>query len=534
MVDGIEQDGPPGPAEPHESGGERCSRCHAQLAVDQRYCLNCGARRGAPRIDFTAFWAPTLATAASQLGAPPQRAAKVPSRRLSCVLAGGVLALGVVAGVAIGPGGGSGEALAGITRSLVASGGAGLPAAHASAPSATTTTSPQQTSGGAPAEAPSAPVPRRRYKRREAAPATESPAPAETAPTATTQTEAHKPSSSPTSGSAHEPKPVPRPPITHVWLITLTQGAFAQAQADAALYPYLEKSLVPQGTLLTKYALVARSALANDIALLSGQAPNAATEAGCPTYSAVQPPTVSGSEGLASGSGCVYPSAVQTLAGELATAGLSWRGYAQDMASSAPGSTKTCVHPALGEASPSAPPVTGADYVLTRDPFVYFDSLLESGACASNVVDFSQFAPELANPTSAPDFSWLIPSACDDGASAPCAPAGSAAGSAPSDAFVQSAVEQIMASSEYHSHGLIVITFDSAPAALESPSGHTPVGALLLSPFVHHGTRVKQTFDAFSLLKSLERDFGVPPSGHAADPGLAEFGAKVYTAGPTH
>ncbi len=32
--------------------GETCRECGAPLAVDQRYCLNCGRRRGGPRVDF--------------------------------------------------------------------------------------------------------------------------------------------------------------------------------------------------------------------------------------------------------------------------------------------------------------------------------------------------------------------------------------------------------------------------------------------------------------------------------------------------
>ena len=32
--------------------GDRCSACRAPLAIDQRYCLQCGQRRGARRVDF--------------------------------------------------------------------------------------------------------------------------------------------------------------------------------------------------------------------------------------------------------------------------------------------------------------------------------------------------------------------------------------------------------------------------------------------------------------------------------------------------
>ncbi|MFL5474017.1 MAG: hypothetical protein ACJ8AM_16805, partial [Gemmatimonadales bacterium] len=31
---------------------EACASCGAQLAGDQRYCLNCGARRGDARVPF--------------------------------------------------------------------------------------------------------------------------------------------------------------------------------------------------------------------------------------------------------------------------------------------------------------------------------------------------------------------------------------------------------------------------------------------------------------------------------------------------
>jgi hypothetical protein len=33
-------------------GNESCPNCNARMAADQRYCLNCGHRRGAPRLPF--------------------------------------------------------------------------------------------------------------------------------------------------------------------------------------------------------------------------------------------------------------------------------------------------------------------------------------------------------------------------------------------------------------------------------------------------------------------------------------------------
>ena len=42
--------------------GDRCANCQAALAPDQRYCVNCGARRGRPRFSYESMAAPADAT----------------------------------------------------------------------------------------------------------------------------------------------------------------------------------------------------------------------------------------------------------------------------------------------------------------------------------------------------------------------------------------------------------------------------------------------------------------------------------------
>jgi hypothetical protein len=346
--------------------------------------------------------------------------------------------------------------------------------------------------------------------------------------------------------------------ITHVWVIALGQGSFAQARTEPNVLPYLDGTLVPEGALLADYSLVAHSSLANDIALLSGQGPNTATEEGCPTYTPVSPPAVS-SGGLASGTGCIYPGAVQTLAGQLAEHHLTWRAYAQDMSQSATagaaalngtatpatsttsttttttttGSTAaggtTCVHPVSGEATPNPTPVEGADYVALRNPFVYFDSLLEGGACTADDVDGNALSRELIAPAGPPALSWVIPDQCDDGLSDPCAAPGEAPAVLPVNTFLSGVVHEITATKAYSEHGMIVITFDRAPAT----SSSADVGGLVLSPFVTKASRIKSSFDEFSLLKTFERLFELPPLGHAADPGVAVLGDRVLHPGAT-
>lgn len=317
--------------------------------------------------------------------------------------------------------------------------------------------------------------------------------------------------------------------ITHVWVISLAGGSFSAALANQSALPYLAKKLVPKGTLLAGYSLVGQSGAANDIALLSGQAPNSETEEGCPTYSPLAPATLD-SKALASGSGCVYPSSVHTLADQTAEAALTWRAYIQDMAPAAASpetatAPSTCRHPAAGgtESTPSLAP--GNDYLFARNPFVFFGSLIESQACAKDDVDLSQLSADLGDSAQTPNLSWIVPAACDDGARANCG-SGVTTGLPGADAFLEKVVPEITATSDYKQHGLILIAFDSA--APGSGKNARQVGALVLSPFVEAGKRDEESFNTYSLLKSLERLFGVPLLGHAADQGVTELNAKVY------
>lgn len=87
------------------AAGDRCAVCDAPLAVDQRYCVECGERRGKPRF-------PSSPSAdATQAPAPRARSARRPRVSPGATLVAGVatllLALGV--GVLIGHSGNSGS-----------------------------------------------------------------------------------------------------------------------------------------------------------------------------------------------------------------------------------------------------------------------------------------------------------------------------------------------------------------------------------------------------------------------------------------
>jgi hypothetical protein len=82
---------------------EACPSCGAQLAGDQRYCLNCGARRGDARVPFMEILGGRAAPVAA---APPVVADGARSQRnLTIVASIGCLLLALGVGVLIGHGG---------------------------------------------------------------------------------------------------------------------------------------------------------------------------------------------------------------------------------------------------------------------------------------------------------------------------------------------------------------------------------------------------------------------------------------------
>ncbi len=101
--------------------GEACRECGAPLAVDQRYCLNCGRRRTSePRVDFHQHLPGGSAANANANGTAPPAQAGVPVPAVAAPVAerpqrdyaplaavGGIAVLGVMLliGVLIGKGG---------------------------------------------------------------------------------------------------------------------------------------------------------------------------------------------------------------------------------------------------------------------------------------------------------------------------------------------------------------------------------------------------------------------------------------------
>jgi hypothetical protein len=353
------------------------------------------------------------------------------------------------------------------------------------------------------------------------------------------------------------------PPVKHVFVIMLSDQPYASAFGPTAGAPYLSQTLEHKGELLVRYYAVAHQQLANEIALISGQGPTVETAANCPNYSAIAPATV-GAEEQVTGSGCVYPSSTETLPGQLTAKHLSWRAYIEGMdegagagAAGAGAAGGACGHPALGAADPTAAatPPSGQAYATWRNPFVYFQSLTGSSACASDDVGLNKLSSDLGNPKNTPSFVYIAPDLCHDGSPTPCA-SGAPAGMQAAEGFLKKVVPEILGSKAYKENGLLAITVDEAPSSGEfadsssccdqpqfpnlpastsalGPEGGGQVGALLLSPYIAKAGVSQEPYNHFSLLRTTEDLFGLKHLGYAALPKVSSFEPSIFSAHPS-
>jgi hypothetical protein len=278
--------------------------------------------------------------------------------------------------------------------------------------------------------------------------------------------------------------------------------------------PYLAKTLRPRGELLSGYTLLSEGALANGIAAISGQPPNAATDAGCPSFGDVSP-SAADARGAVRGTGCVYPVETLTIADQLTSARRSWHAYAEGMVDST-SKPAGCVHPDRGGSSSGSP----GGYAASQNPFVYFHSLLDLGDCVVNDLPLDRLAADLRKAANVPTYSYVAPTPCDAGFTGECAEGAAVEGAAAADAFLSAWVPKILASPAYEEGGLLVVAFSAVDPEAPEESGpggdRLKTGALLVSPFLTPGATDAAPYGPYSLLRSTEDLFGLRPLALAA------------------
>ncbi|MDQ1747470.1 MAG: phosphatidylinositol-3-phosphatase [Frankiaceae bacterium] len=356
--------------------------------------------------------------------------------------------------------------------------------------------------------------------------------------------------------------------IRHVFVVVIENEGFAKTFTNNP-NPYLGKALQKQGTVLTKYYGIGHESNPNYIAMISGQAPNPMTQSDCQSYVDFEPsPAVLDprGNGQAVGQGCVFPPNVATLADQLTAKHVSWRGYMGDMGNDLSREADRCGQPSFSAGTGFRDGTQSASatdqYAARHNPFVYFHSLVDSGACERDVVPLTHLTGDLARTSTTPQFSFIVPNLCDDGHDAPCtgkdATGSNAGGLTSVDHFLSTYVPKIEASPAFGKDGLLLILADesdgqdatSCCGETFGPNSPFPgiypesgngqggglVGALAIGRCVRPGATDATPYNHYSLLRSLEDLYGVTTGGAdgkghlgmAGAAGLASFGPDLF------
>jgi hypothetical protein len=370
------------------------------------------------------------------------------------------------------------------------------------------------------------------------------------------------------------------PPIRHVFIIVLENQAYESSFGASSPALYL-KSLRQLGASVPNYHGTSHMSLGNYLTMISGQAPNEATNFDCEVFSEFAVTGTTG-DGQAIGKGCVYPANIQTIANQLEHAHLQWKAYMEDMGNNPRREGAACGHPRIGSPDNTGNATVGDQYATRHDPFVYFHAIIDQPSCAANVVNLDALTHDLKTPGATPNYAFITPNLCHDGhdggGSSRCVD-GQPGGLVSADAFLQKWVPRILESPAFKQDGLLVITFDEADiadnyesqgpsagvaggvaaACCNEPSGpniapydpkpgyRSPtgmngpgligpgggrIGAVLLSPFIKPGTVTTMAYNHYSLLRSIEDVFGLPPLGYAGQANLPTFGVDIYAKPP--
>ncbi len=240
-------------------------------------------------------------------------------------------------------------------------------------------------------------------------------------------------------GSVQVQTPVPagQPTFSHVVLVVEENHSYSEVIGNASM-PYIN-SLAPQYGLAAQYFADAHPSLPNYLLLTTGL-----TE----TFDDNFAGTISD----------------DNVVRELVKAGKTWKAYAESL---------------------PLPGYVGSDiglYVQRHNPFTYLSDVQNDSSQAANIVPFTQFAADLANNT-LPQYSFIAPNIMDDAHTGSLAQA---------DAWLQTNIAPLIASSAFQNGGLLIITFDEGNQA-DLNHGGGQVATLLI------GSKVKKGFQSLTL-----------------------------------
>jgi phosphatidylinositol-3-phosphatase len=334
------------------------------------------------------------------------------------------------------------------------------------------------------------------------------------------------------------------PPVKHVFVIVLENERYETTFGPNSPAHYLVDSMPKAGALLRQYFGTGHSSLDNYIAMISGIAPDPATQGDCGRYEDFTETGIA-PDGQPIGRGCLYPSHVLTIANQLTARNLTWKAYMEDMGRDAAREASSCAHPRIGDRDETERAAVNDQYATKHNPFVYFHAIIDSPACQRNVVPLTALDADLQSASSTARYNFISPSLCHDGHDRPCRN-GEPGGLVSADAFLAHWVPIITRSPAFKDGGLLIVTFDEAASVDASaccneptgpntrfPGAHGPgggrTGAVLISQYIKPGTVSDVPYNHYSMLRSVEDIFGLKHLGYAGADGLVPFGNDVYT-----
>jgi len=155
-------------------------------------------------------------------------------------------------------------------------------------------------------------------------------------------------------------------------------------------------------------------------------------------------------------------------------------------------------------------------YERKHNPFITYDDVRNNHARVANIVDFSQFATDLASNT-VPDYSWISPDQCHDmhGRGAPpndpCSFANENQLIQAGDAFLADTVGAIQSSSAWTGNSVIFVTWDESDFPFNDVSGccdAVPGGGHVVTLVISHSDHDARTsnvaYNHYSMLRTIE------------------------------
>jgi phospholipase C len=233
--------------------------------------------------------------------------------------------------------------------------------------------------------------------------------------------------------------------------------------------PYINQ-LAAQYTVADRYYAIRHPSLPNYLALLGGD--TFGVDSDC--------------------TGCFQDA--PNLVDALEARGRTWKSYQEDL-------PRPCF---LGAGA--------GNYALKHDPFLYFTDIRTNAARCNRVVPFGQFETDLAAGT-VPDFVWITPNLIHDMHDDTVADG---------DRWVATWIPRILQSDAWKQGGELIVTWDEGEGndgcCGIAAGGRVPL--LVVTPTGSRGDHVTTPLTHYSLLRTIEDQWGLARLGHTGDPNV--------------